>query len=157
MLRNEFEVEMSVTVRPVAKRDRQDWDTLFKAYCKFGGDQQTAGMRDRVWDWIHDETAQTTCFIAAHDAGDVIGFVHFREYERPMPATKGAYIDDMFVSPSARGKGVVDQLIGSVGEYAKKQGLDVVRWMTSDTNYRARSVYDRHATKSNWITYQLDM
>ena len=47
-------------------------------------------------------------------------------------------------------------MIEAVGTYAREQGWDVVRWMTSETNYRARSVYDRHATKSNWITYQLD-
>lgn len=147
---------MSVNVRPIAEHDRQEWDTLFAAYCACGGDNQTAEMRDRVWSWIHDETAQTLCFIAESDRGDMIGFVHFREYERPMPATKGAYIDDMYVSPSARGQGVVDRLITSVGEYAKHHGLDVVRWMTSETNYRARSAYDRHARKSNWVTYQLD-
>ena len=146
---------MLMKVRPVAERDRQDWEALFEAYCAFGGEKQTPEMRSRVWDWINDKAAQTTCFIAENDRGDVIGFVHFREYERPMPATKGAYIDDMFVSPSSRGQGVVDRLITSVGEYAKDHGLDVVRWMTSETNYRARSVYDRHATKSNWVTYQL--
>ncbi len=142
-------------VRPAAERDRIEWDALFEAYCAFGGEQQTAEMRDRVWDWILDQGAQTTCFIAENEKGNAIGFVHFREYERPMPATKGVYIDDMFVSPSARGRGVVDQLISSVGKYANERGLDVVRWMTSETNYRARSVYDRHATKSNWVTYQL--
>lgn len=26
----------------------------------------------------------------------------------------------------------------------------------SETNYGARAVYDRHATKSNWITYHLN-
>ena len=118
---------MSVKVRAVAEHDRQEWDTLFEAYCAFGGNQQTAQMRDRVWDWISDETAQTICFIAENDGGDAIGFVHFREYERSMAATKGAYIDDMFVSPSARGQGVVDRLIASVGEYANEHGLDVVR------------------------------
>ena len=148
---------MSVKIRPIAARDRQEWDALFSAYCSFGGDQQTSAMRDRVWGWIHDETAQTKCFVAENEQGNVIGVVHFREYERPMPASKGAYIDDMFVSPAARGQGVVDRLIASVGTYAKEQGLDVVRWMTSETNYRARSVYDRHATKSNWVTYQLNM
>ncbi len=72
-----------------------------------------------------------------------------------MDAAMGGYIDDMFVAPVARGQGIVDLMIESVGAYAKEQGWDVLRWMTSDTNYRARAVYDRHATKSNWITYQL--
>lgn len=147
---------MAVKIRQAAQQDREEWDTLFEAYCEFGGDEQTAEMRDRVWGWIHDQTAQTLCLVAENDHGEVVGFTHFRSYERPMPATKGAYIDDMFVASSARGQGVVDKMIEAVGAYAKDQGWDVVRWMTSEANYRARSVYDRHATKSNWVTYQLN-
>lgn len=152
---SKIEFKMSVMIRPAVDQDRSDWNALFKAYCEFGGEAQTDEMRDRVWGWIQDQTAQTICFVAENDRSEVVGFVHFRAYERPMPATKGAYIDDMFVAPSARGHGIVDLLIEAVGRYADEHGWDVVRWMTSETNYRARSVYDRHATKSNWVTYQL--
>lgn len=113
---------MPMKIRPAAEQDRDEWDALFEAYCEFGGDRQTAEMRDRVWGWINDEAAQTICFVAENDQNEVVGLVHFRSYERPMPATKGAYIDDMFVAPSARGHGVVDRLIQSVGEHAKEQG-----------------------------------
>ncbi|WP_299614206.1 GNAT family N-acetyltransferase [uncultured Tateyamaria sp.] len=147
---------MVVKIRRAADQDRAAWNVLFQAHCAFGGEEQTSEMRDRVWGWIHDQDAQTLCFVAENDQGEVIGFVHFRPYERPMPATKGAFIDDMFVAPSARGQGVVDAMIEAVGVYASDHGWDVVRWMTSETNYRARSVYDRHATKSNWVTYQLN-
>ncbi len=148
---------MAVLVRQVADHDRNEWNALFAAYCEFGGEEQTSEMRDRVWGWIHDPNAQTLCLVVEDDQARIVGFIHFRPYERPMSATKGAYVDDIFVAPSARGLGAVDQMIQAVGVYAKEQGWDVVRWMTSETNYRARSVYDRHATKSNWVTYQLNL
>lgn len=150
-----MEVGVTVTLRWAEERDRAQWDKLFEAYCAFGGAQQTPEMRDRVWAWIHDPSAQTRCFVVADPHGQLVGFVHFRAFERPMDAAIGGYIDDMFVASEARGQGVVDLMIENVGAYAKKQGWDVVRWMTSDTNYRARAVYDRHAVKSDWITYQL--
>jgi hypothetical protein len=31
----------------------------------------------------------------------------------------------------------------------------VIRWITREDNYRARAVYDRIATKTNWTTYDL--
>ena len=147
---------MTVTVRQADQKDRDGWDALFEEYCRFGGEEQTTAMRDKVWGWIADPNAQTRCFVAEDDNQQLVGFVHFRSYERPMPATIGAYIDDMFVTPSARGQGIVDMMIRAVGDFANDQGWDVVRWMTSETNYRARAVYDRHAKKSNWITYQLN-
>ncbi|WP_238377070.1 hypothetical protein [Neptunomonas antarctica] len=34
-------------------------------------------------------------------------------------------------------------------------GWPLVRWITAENNYRARSVYDKLATKTHWQTYQL--
>ena len=30
-----------------------------------------------------------------------------------------------------------------------------VRWITADDNYRGRNVYDRLATRTMWVTYDL--
>jgi hypothetical protein len=32
-----------------------------------------------------------------------------------------------------------------------------VRWRTADDNYRARARYDKVATRTMWITYQIDL
>jgi hypothetical protein len=32
----------------------------------------------------------------------------------------------------------------------------MIRWTTADDNYRARGVYDRLATRTTWITYDMD-
>lgn len=145
---------MTAIIRPPRLGDRAGWDQLFAAYAAFGGEDQTAEMRNRVWDWIHDPARQTICLVAEAKTG-LVGFVHFRSYERPMPAVLGAYIDDMYVAPGARGQGIVDDMIWAVGDYARARGWDCVRWMTSETNARARAVYDRHADRTQWVTYEL--
>jgi hypothetical protein len=33
----------------------------------------------------------------------------------------------------------------------------VIRWITADDNYRARAVYDRVATRTKWVTYDLKL
>jgi len=38
---------------------------------------------------------------------------------------------------------------------ALDRGWDVVRWTTADDNYRARSTYDKLATRTTWITYDM--
>ncbi len=32
-----------------------------------------------------------------------------------------------------------------------------MRWITAEDNYRGRSVYDRVALKTSWITYNIKM
>jgi ribosomal protein S18 acetylase RimI-like enzyme len=143
------EIPMTITTRFATEADRAAWERVFLAYATFGKTEQTPQMRVRVWGWIMTPTAQTRCIVAEAEAGELVGFTHFRSYERPLPATIGAYIDDMFVDPSLRGQGVVDLMIRAVGDFAESQGWDVVRWMTREKNYRARAVYDRHADKTD--------
>ena len=87
----------------------------------------------------------------------MIGLTHFRPFARPLTATTGGFLDDLFVSPDARGEGVADALIESVRAIASKRGWSIVRWITAEDNYRGRSVYDRVALKTSWITYDIKM
>lgn len=99
-------INMNTTIRQATQADHQAWDRLFQAYAEFGNEEQTHQMRDRVWEWIHAKTAQTICFVVENEQKNLVGFVHFRSFERPLPATKGAYIDDMYVTPVSRGLGI---------------------------------------------------
>ena len=38
---------------------------------------------------------------------------------------------------------------------ARERGWAIIRWTTADDNYRARSVYDKVATRTTWITYDM--
>jgi hypothetical protein len=33
----------------------------------------------------------------------------------------------------------------------------VIRWITADDNYRGRTVYDRVADKTKWLTYEIKL
>ena len=47
--------------------------------------------------------------------------------------------------------------VAAMAEIGRQRGWTVIRWLTADDNYRARGVYDRHAKRTMWITYQLDL
>ena len=65
------------------------------------------------------------------------------------------FLDDLFVAPDARGRGVVEALYESLGDLARERGWPFVRWMTAEDNDRARAVYDRVSEKTGWVTYQM--
>ena len=56
---------------------------------------------------------------------------------------------------SARGARVGELLIARLVEIAKERGWPKIRWITADDNYRARTLYDRIATKTAWNTYEI--
>jgi hypothetical protein len=37
------------------------------------------------------------------------------------------------------------------------EGWEVVRWITAADNARARGAYERVSTRTEWVTYQLDV
>jgi len=141
-------------IRPPVAADRPEWDRLYAGYAAFYKVTQTPEMRETVWGWLHDPAHQTRGFVA-EDQGRLIGLAHFRPFARPLSASTGGFLDDLFVDPAARGSGAADALIGAIAEEGRKQGWTVIRWITAEDNYRARALYDRVAEKTKWATYDL--
>jgi GNAT superfamily N-acetyltransferase len=144
-----------IRVIPVEDRHHADWARLYAGYAAFYKVEQTEAMRARVWSWIRDPAHEVKALVAEDATGRAIGLAHYRPYARPLSATTGGFLDDLFVDPAVRGQGVADALIQAVGAIAREKGWSVVRWITADNNYRGRGVYDRLATRTMWITYDL--
>ena len=94
----------------------------------------------------------------AFDAsGKAIGLAHFRAFARPLSASTGGFLDDLFVDPEARGAHAGTQLIDAIKAYGQQQQWSVIRWITADNNYRARAAYDQIATRTAWVTYDIKL
>jgi GNAT superfamily N-acetyltransferase len=143
---------MTVTIRPASQADRAAWETLYKGYADFYGVPQTEQMRDTVWGWLNDDTHEVSGFVAEVD-GALVGLTHYRPFYSPLAANVRGFLDDLYVDPNARGSGAAQALIDAVSDVGREKGWALIRWITADDNYRARSLYDRTATRTQWITY----
>lgn len=141
-----------VVTRDVA-RHRADWDVLYAAYADYYKVDQTQEMRDRTWGWIMD--GRIACLMALNEKGKPVGFAHIREFLRPLSSTVAGYLDDLFIDPSQRGGGAVNALFDAAAALGREKNWSVIRWITRDDNYRARSLYDKVAIRTNWVTYDL--
>jgi len=142
------------TVRPLAPADRPEWEALYQDYAAFYKVTQTSEMRATVWDWLHDPQHESSALVA-EQGGKLIGLAHYRGFARPLSATRGLFLDDLFVDPEARGSGGAKMLLVELRAIARVKGYSVIRWITADNNYRARGLYDQMADRTGWITYDL--
>ena len=140
------------TVRALRADDRDAWRELYRGYAAFY--EQSDAMLETTWGWLLDPDHEVEGLVA-EDGGRVIGLAHFRPFSRPLAASVGGYLDDLFVAPDARGSGAADALLEGVREIAQDRGWTVVRWITADDNHRARSKYDQVATRTMWVTYEM--
>jgi len=146
---------MSVTIRPLEAADRAAWDILYKGYADFYGVTQTAEMRDTVFGWLMDTDPSSNGLVAVQNGRSIIGLTHYRPFVSCLGANVSGFLDDLFVTPDARGSGAAQMLIDGVKAVAADNGWAKVRWITADDNYRARSLYDKGATRTMWVTYDL--
>jgi GNAT superfamily N-acetyltransferase len=143
------------SVVPLVEQHWTDWNALYAAYAEFYQSPQTQEMRDRVWSWLHDPGHELEGLIAVDGAGRGIGLAHFRPFPRPLLASSGGFLDDLFVAPDWRGRGVGDALVQAVAAEGRRRGWILIRWITGEDNRRARGLYDRIAEKTHWVTYQM--
>ncbi len=147
-------------VRPVRDDEFEPWTKLFRGYADFYHWPTSDEHQRQIWSWIHDDGSVWALVAVPTDAdgnetGPPVGIAHLRQWVRPLRGIVAGYLDDLFVDPAVRGGGAVDALFAAINAMAVERGWPMVRWTTADDNYRARTVYDRLATRTTWITYDM--
>ena len=146
---------MTVKVSETSTSDRSDWELLYYGYAEFYQVTMNAEILDTVWGWIHDGSNPFFGLIAKDENGRALGLMHCRQMPSPLRGALVGFLDDLFVSPDARGQGVVEKLYAALNELGKAQGWPFIRWITAENNYRGRAVYDKLSDRTHWVTYQM--
>lgn len=144
----------SLTIERPRAEDRERWAALYQGYADFYRVEMTPQRLDTVWRWIHDPAHEVDALLA-RSGESVLGLAHFRPFARPLRGETGLFLDDLFVDPQVRGRGVGAALLDAVKHEAQRRGCAMVRWITADDNYRARALYDQHAVRTTWVTYDM--
>jgi hypothetical protein len=146
---------MTVTVKALHPDDRTQWESLYRAYAEFYKMPMTEEILDTVWRWIFDTKNPFFAMIATNEEGETVGLMHFREMPSPLRGALVGFLDDLFVVPEIRGSGCVQAMYKALNSFGKDRGWPFTRWITADNNYRGRASYDKVATRTHWITYQM--
>jgi GNAT superfamily N-acetyltransferase len=143
-----------ISISKLEPSDRGVWEALFRAYIDFYQQVEPPEMYDRAWREFQTDTRMHA--LGARLDGRLVGFTHFLVH----PHTSGpdvCYLEDLFTTPDARGKGVARALIAAVTDWAQARGCRRVYWHTQASNNTARHLYDRVAENRGFIRYQIDL
>lgn len=143
-----------LNIRPVTPADRDAWAATYRGYRDFYEKPHEPAVYDTVWAWLNDPDHETRGLLAELD-GEIVGLAHFRTFARPIAGSTGLYLDDLFTTPTARGKGAANALIERLREIARDEGAGLVRWITAESNTTARRVYDKLTEPTSWVTYDV--
>jgi ribosomal protein S18 acetylase RimI-like enzyme len=85
------------------------------------------------------------------------GYAIFYEIYSSFLARPKLYIEDLYVRPEFRGRGIGRALFEACSHETARRGFDRMQWYVEDWNESAVSFYQQmRARKLNWQTWQLD-
>lgn len=143
-------------LRDALPQDAPAWRGLWEQYLAFYAVTLAPEVTAATWGRLMDPAAPVKARLAEVD-GAVIGFAIHLHHPSTWVATEDCYLEDLFVTDTARGAGAGRALIDDLISLARSRGWARVYWHTNATNTRARALYDQYVTSDNHIRYRLPL
>ncbi len=141
-------------IRGLEEADRAAWGALWKGYLDYYETKLPPEMYDIAFNRMLAGSEHEFHGLVAEKDGALIGLAHYLFHRHGWKVEPVVYLQDLYVSPAARGTGTGRALIEAVFEVADKAGCPSVYWLTQDFNENGRRLYDRVGQLTPFIKYQ---
>jgi GNAT superfamily N-acetyltransferase len=146
-----------LSIRFVKRSDFEKWLPLWDGYNAFYGREGSTALpreiTEMTWSRFFDAYEPVHALVAEH-GDELLGLTHYLFHRSTTMIEPICYLQDLFTTPAARGKGVGRALIEGVYRQAKLAGSPRVYWQTHETNRTARALYDIVAEHQGFIVYR---
>jgi GNAT superfamily N-acetyltransferase len=140
--------------RPLAPSDWEAWTPLWAGYLAFYREELPAETTGSTFERLWSGTDGLFGLLALEN--DVaVGMAHCVVHATTWGREPRTYLQDLFVSPAARGGQVGHVLLAAVKEAATARGAPDVYWHTQQFNGRARSLYDLVGRLTSFVVYEM--
>ncbi|PKG34688.1 GNAT family N-acetyltransferase [Psychrobacter sp. Sarcosine-3u-12] len=147
---------ISIKIIPLSKADYDAWLKLWQSYLIFYETRLPPSTTEKTWRNLLDSNMPIYSFGAWVDE-TLVGITHVVLHPNTWNTTECCYLEDLYVSESARGQGIGRALIEQVYDFADKQHCNRVYWTTQEGNTTARKLYDAIATQTDMMQYRKDL
>ena len=151
-------MSINFSIRFVTQQDYDQWLPLWEGYNKFYERSGITALAPEItrmtWSRFFDAYEPVHALVAESNSGKLLGLVHYIFHRSTIAIGPNCYLQDLFTTEMARGKGVARALINEVYEQAKLAGSPRVYWQTHETNITAMQLYDKMAERSGFVVYR---
>lgn len=152
-----MEASEEITIAPVGVTDLPVLLPMMRAYCDFyevdpRDDRLIALSRALI-----DSPGEGVQLLARDIESAPLGFATVYWTWQTLDAGRVGVMNDLFVVPEARGRGVGRKLIEHCRGLCRKRGAGKLVWETAPDNETAQRLYESTgATPSTWLAYEID-
>jgi GNAT superfamily N-acetyltransferase len=132
---------------------------LISAYQRFYEVDDVDADRNRFFFRRFLAPSEVGLLLAARDeAGTILGYACLYWHFSSLQALETVLMNDLFVAPEARRRGIGRALIEATAEVARERAAAWVEWSTAPDNHTAQRLYDSlTGEKSTWLSYELEV
>ena len=141
-------------IRHALPADEAAWRKLWQGYCDFYSLTLSDAVTSRTWRRILDPDSGVLCIVAEVD-GQVYGFANCVIHENTWELQPVCYLEDLYVLPSARCRGIGKALIEWLRNAMRAEGWTRIYWLTAQDNKAARALYDQFTPADGFVRYVL--
>lgn len=145
----------AMMIRDIEAADYAGWRRLWDGYLAFYGQDLPEEISARTWARLM-EPAGIFGRVAVRGT-DILGFYIAFTHPSTWVMGEDCYLEDLFVSPAARGSGVGRELMADVQEMARAKGCARLYWHTDIDNARARGLYDSITPVGDVVRYRMEL
>lgn len=144
---------MTIPIRKATATDADLVAPLFDAYRQFY--RQPSDL-PRARRFLHDRLSQrqSVVLVAQSAAGEALGFVQLYPCFSSIRVAPTFILNDLFVTPTARGSGVGRSLMAAAARLARAAGAVGLELATAKTNASAQRLYESLGWKRDEEFYQ---
>jgi len=142
-------------IRDAFPSDEPLWRKLWDGYVTFYEASVPEEVTARTWERLIRKEQGMFCRVA-EVSGEVCGFTNSVLHAGTWSLGPICYLEDLFVAPERRGRGIAEALIRDLLNMAKANDWSGLYWVTRSSNTTARSVYDRFIKADDFVRYRMD-
>jgi GNAT superfamily N-acetyltransferase len=149
-------VPPELRIEPIAAEQMDALLPLIAAYQRFYEVEEIDQERNRIFFSRFIAPSDAGMMLGAWSDGDLLGYACLYWTFTSLVPAETVLMNDLYVDPGARGKGVGRALIEASAAVARGRGAHHLEWMTAPSNKTAQRLYDSTgAERSEWIEYEL--
>ncbi len=143
----------AIIIRDPSAADEAAWRELWSGYNAFYEASIPEAVTAQTWRRLLDPASSMFGRLAVID-GEVAGFSLYIVHDSSWTIGPYCYLEDLFVAPKLRGRGIGRILIADLIERARSNGWSRLYWHTRAGN-PARRLYDEFIQADDFVRYRL--
>lgn len=142
----------AMIIRPLENGDYAEWLPLWNAN-NLG--QHNPAITANTWKRLIDPQDSGVNGMAAIEASHILGIMHYILHPTTGSLANVCYMQDLFVMPAHRGKGIAKSLVRALEQRGKTEHWARITWLADNTNPEAQTLYRNLGVRLNFSFHVL--